>query len=176
MGGDDREPPFFFQKPSDAVIDDGAALPYPPETANLHYEMEMVVAIGGEGFNVPVEKALDLVFGYGVGLDLTRRDLQFAARDLGRPWDWGKGFDRSAPCAPLHRAAQVGHPTKGRIWLSVNGEIKQDADISDLIWPVADVISIISRSMKLMPGDLIYSGTPAGVGPVRPPISAMWSA
>ena len=168
MGKDpDREPPFFFQKPSDAVEDDGVAIPYPPETANFHYEIELVVAIAKEGFDVPVEKALDLVFGYAVGIDLTRRDLQLGARDVGRPWSWGKGFDRSAPCAPLHRVSKVGHPTKGRIWLSVNGETKQDADIADLIWPVADVISTISRSMVLKPGDLIFTGTPAGVGPIK---------
>ena len=168
MGKDpDREPPFFFQKPSDAVVDDGADIAYPPETENFHYEMELVVAIGKEGFDVPVDKALDLVFGYAAGIDLTRRDQQFKARDAGRPWDWGKGFDRSAPCAPLHRVAEVGHPTSGRIWLSVNGETKQDADLTELIWPVADVISIISRSMVLKPGDLIFTGTPAGVGAIK---------
>lgn len=168
MGKDpDREPPFFFQKPSDAVEDDGAAIPYPPETGNFHYEIELVVAIAKEGFDVSAEKALDLVFGYAVGIDLTRRDLQLAARDVGRPWSWGKGFDRSAPCAPLRRASAVGHPTRGRIWLSVNGETKQDADITDLIWPVPDVISTISRSMALKPGDLIFTGTPAGVGPIK---------
>lgn len=168
MGKDpDREPPFFFQKPSDAVVDDGADIAYPPETENFHYEMELVVAIAKEGFDVPVERALDLVFGYAAGIDLTRRDQQFKARDAGRPWDWGKGFDRSAPCAPLHRVAKIGHPLTGRIWLSVNGEIKQDADVADLIWPVADVISIISRSMVLKPGDLIFTGTPAGVGSIK---------
>lgn len=167
MGKDpDREPPFFFQKPSDAVIDDKVDIAYPPETENFHYEMELVVAIGKEGFDVPVEKALDLVFGYAAGIDLTRRDQQFKARDAGRPWDWGKGFDRSAPSAPLHRVSEVGHLSKGRIWLSVNGEIKQDADLAELIWPVADVISIISRSMVLKPGDIIFTGTPAGVGPI----------
>jgi fumarylpyruvate hydrolase len=167
MGKDpDREPPFFFQKPADAVTDDGAAIPYPPETRNFHYEIELVVAIGREGVDVPVGEALDLVWGYGVGIDLTRRDLQFTARDLGRPWDWGKGFDNSAPCAPLRRVEGVGHVERGRIWLSVNGEVKQDADVADLIWPTRDVISIISRSMALKPGDLIYTGTPAGVGPI----------
>jgi fumarylpyruvate hydrolase len=169
MGKDpDREAPFFFEKPSDAVVDDGADIPYPPETQNLHYEMELVVAIGKEGFDVPVDQALDLVFGYAAGIDLTRRDLQTLAKDAGRPWDWGKGFDRSAPCAPLHRVAETGHPAAGRIWLSVNGTVKQDADLTELIWPVADVISIISRSMVLMPGDLIFTGTPAGVGPIKP--------
>jgi fumarylpyruvate hydrolase len=168
MGKDpDREPPFFFQKPSDAVVDDGADIAYPPETENFHYEMELVVAIGAAGFDVPVDQALGLVFGYAAGIDLTRRDQQFKARDAGRPWDWGKGFDRSAPCAPLRRAARIGHPTSGRIWLAVNGQTKQDADIADLIWPVADVVSIISRSMVLKPGDLIYTGTPAGVGAIK---------
>jgi fumarylpyruvate hydrolase len=168
MGKDpDREPPFFFQKPSDAVIDDKVDIAYPPETANFHYEMELVVAIAKEGFDVSVEQALDLVYGYAPGIDLTRRDLQLTARDAGRPWDWGKGFDRSAPCAPLHKVSEVGHPAKGRIWLSVNGEVKQDADLADLIWPVADCISIISRSMVLKPGDVIFTGTPAGVGPIQ---------
>jgi fumarylpyruvate hydrolase len=167
MGKDpDREPPFFFQKPSDAVIDDGAAIAYPPECENFHYEIELVVAIAQEGFDVSPEKALDLVYGYGVGIDLTRRDQQFKARDAGRPWDWGKGFDRSAPCAPLHTVGSVGHIETGRIWLSVNDQIKQDADIADLIWSTRDVISIISRSMVLKPGDLIYTGTPAGVGAI----------
>ena len=169
MGKDpDLEPPFFFQKPSDAVVDDGADIAYPPETSNFHYEIELVVALGAGGFQVPVEKALELVYGYAVGIDLTRRDLQLAARDQGRPWSWGKGFDRSAPCAPLRKASEVGHLDKGRIWLSVNGETKQDADLSELIWPVADIISILSRSMTLHPGDLIFTGTPAGVGPIKP--------
>ncbi|MBF9234867.1 fumarylacetoacetate hydrolase family protein [Microvirga alba] len=169
MGKDpEREPPFFFTKPSDAVVDNGAKIPYPPETSNFHYEIELVVAIGTAGENVPVEKALDLVYGYAVGIDLTRRDLQLEARDKGRPWDWGKAFDQSAPCAPIHRAQSVGHPATGRIWLAVNGEIRQDADVSELIWPVADIVSILSRSMKLKPGDLIYTGTPAGVGAILP--------
>lgn len=167
MGKDpDREPPFFFTKPADAVVDSGATIPYPPETSNLHYEIELVVAIGKEAFNVAPETALDLVFGYGVGIDLTRRDLQFEARDKGRPWDWSKAFDRSAPIAPIHRLKAGGHPTSGRIWLAVNGTVKQDADIKELIWPVPEIISILSRSMMLKPGDLIMTGTPAGVGPI----------
>jgi fumarylpyruvate hydrolase len=169
MGKDpDREPPFFFMKPADALVDSGATVPYPPDTQNLHYEMEMVVAIGKGGAGVPTEKALDLVFGYGCGIDLTRRDLQDKAKQMARPWDWSKGFDRSAPCAPIHRVAEVGHLDKGRIWLSVNSAVKQDADLSELIWQVPDVISILSRSMRLEPGDLIYSGTPAGVGATKP--------
>ncbi len=169
MGKDpDREPPFFFTKPADAVVDSGATIPYPPETANFHYEIELIVAIGGGGADIRPEAALDHVFAYGVGIDLTRRDLQFEARDKGRPWDWGKAFDRSAPIAPLHRVAKVGHPAKGRIWLAVNGAVKQDADLAELIWPVPDIISILSRTMTIQPGDLIMTGTPAGVGAIVP--------
>ena len=168
MGKDpDRDPPFFFLKPADAVVDDGATVPYPPETSDFQYEIELVAAIGQAGADIPVARALDHVFGYAVGIDLTRRDLQLRAREQGRPWDWGKGFDLSAPCAPLHRVKEVGHPSKGRIWLSVNGVVKQDADLSELIWSVPEIISIASRSIALRPGDLIYTGTPAGVGPVH---------
>jgi len=168
MGQDpEREPPFFFQKPSDAVVDSGASIPYPPETSNLHHEIELVVAIGARGFAVPVGQALDLVYGYAAGIDLTRRDLQFQARDAGRPWSWGKGFDRSAPCAPLQPVAKVGHPASGRIWLEVDGAVRQDADLSEMIWGVPEVISAVSRSMVLQPGDLIFTGTPAGVGAVE---------
>ncbi|MBN8938434.1 MAG: fumarylacetoacetate hydrolase family protein [Rhizobiales bacterium] len=167
MGKDPtREPPFFFLKPADAVVDDGAIIAYPPETANFHYEIELVVAIGRDGANIPEAEALSHVWGYGVGIDLTRRDLQLAARDAGRPWDWGKGFDRSAPIAPLHAASAIGHPHSGRIWLKVNDEVKQDQDIADLIWSVPEIIAIASRSMALRSGDLIMTGTPAGVGPV----------
>ena len=165
MGADpDREPPFFFTKPADAAVDDGATVPYPPETENFHYEIELVAAIGTAGFRIPEDQALDHVWGYGVGIDLTRRDLQGKARETGRPWDWGKAFDMSAPCAPLKAAADIGHPSTGRIWLAVNGEVKQDADIAELIWNVPEIVSICSHSMKLAPGDLIYTGTPAGVG------------
>jgi fumarylpyruvate hydrolase len=168
MGRDpDREPPFFFLKPADTVVDDGTIVPYPPETENFHYEIELVVAIGKGGADIPVARALDHVFGYAVGIDLTRRDLQLAARDQGRPWDWGKGFDRSAPITPLRPVSEVGHPSSGRIWLAVNGQVKQDSDIAKLIWPVPDIISIASRSMELRPGDLIMTGTPEGVGPVK---------
>ncbi|GGC65128.1 fumarylacetoacetate hydrolase family protein [Chelatococcus reniformis] len=167
MGKDpDREAPFFFTKPADAVVRNGTTVPYPPETANLHHEIELVVAIGRAGCEVAAHEALDLVWGYGVGIDLTRRDLQIAARDSGRPWDWGKAFDRSAPIAPLHPVEGVGHPASGRIWLAVNGDIRQDADIADLIWSVPEIIAILSRSMALRPGDLIMTGTPAGVGPL----------
>lgn len=167
MGRDpDREPPFFFLKPADAVVDDGATVPYPPETRNFHYEMELVVAIGRGGADIASDSALDHVWGYGAGIDLTRRDLQLQAREQGRPWDWGKGFDHSAPVAPLHPVSAVGHPSAGRIWLAVNGAVKQDSDIAKLIWPVPDIISIASRSMTLQPGDLVMTGTPEGVGPL----------
>ncbi|MFD2251267.1 fumarylpyruvate hydrolase [Pseudochelatococcus lubricantis] len=167
MGRDpDREPPFFFMKPADVALDTPTQIPYPPDTGNLHYEIELIVAIGKGGTDIPLDEARDHVWGYGVGIDLTRRDLQLAARDAGRPWSWGKSFDRSAPIAPLRPAADVGHPASGRIWLAVNGTVKQDQDIADLIWSVPEIISIISRSIELRPGDLIMTGTPAGVGPI----------
>ncbi len=169
MGKDpNREPPFFFMKPADAVVDSGAEIPYPPETTDLHHEIELVVAIGIGGTNIPAERALDHVFGYAAGIDLTRRDLQAQAKEAGRPWDWSKGFDHSAPCGTIHPVAETGHPGKGRIWLAVDGVVRQDGDLAELIWPVADVISICSRSMMLKPGDLIFTGTPAGVGAVEP--------
>ncbi|MGY3548398.1 fumarylpyruvate hydrolase [Bradyrhizobium sp. USDA 4472] len=168
MGRDpDREPPFFFMKPADTVVDDGASVPYPPQTSNFHYEIELIVAIGQGGTDIPVARALDHVWGYGVGIDLTRRDLQLQAREQGRPWDWGKGFDLSAPIAPLRPVSEVGHPSAGRIWLAVDGVTKQDSDIAKLIWAVADIISICSQSMALKPGDIIMTGTPEGVGPVQ---------
>lgn len=169
MGKDpDREPPFFFTKPADAVVDDNAEIAYPPQTENLHYEAELVVAIGSGGVDIAEAEALDHVWGYAIGNELTRRDLQLAARDLGRPWDWGKGFDRSAVCGPLHPVSQVGHLQQGTIRLSVNGTVKQDADLQDMIWDIPEQIAILSRSMEIRPGDLIYSGTPAGVGPLVP--------
>ncbi len=168
MGHDpDREAPFFFTKPADAVVDSGATIPYPPETADLHHEIELVVAIRREGLHISKARALDHVLGYAVGIDLTRRDLQQVAKDKGRPWDWGKAFDHSAPCGPLHLADSIGHPTKGRIWLAVNGEVRQDGDIAQLIWDVPEIVSIVSASMRLHAGDLIFTGTPAGVGPVQ---------
>jgi fumarylpyruvate hydrolase len=169
MGRDpDREPPFFFLKPADAVVEDGATIPYPPQTENLHYEAELVAVIGKGGVNIAEADALDHVWGYGVGNDLTRRDLQLVAREQGRPWDLGKGFDRSAPIAPIHPVSKVGHPSKGSIKLTVNGEVKQDADLSELIWSIPEMISILSHSMELKAGDLIMTGTPAGVGPLVP--------
>ena len=161
-----REPPFMFQKPADAVVPDGGVIPYPPQTRNLHHEIELVVAIARGGRDIAVDRANEHVFGYAVGIDLTRRDLQAVARDAGRPWEWGKAFDRAAPCAPIVPASVIGHPTEGRIWLSVNGTVKQDADISQLIWSVPEVIAFVSASMALAPGDLIFTGTPAGVGPL----------
>jgi len=167
MGKDpDREPPFFFTKPADAVVENGAKIPYPRLTENLHYEIELVVAIGKDGVDVAEGNALDLVYGYAVGIDLTRRDLQFKARDAGRPWDWGKAFDRSAPCAPIHRVGDCGQIDRGRIWLAVNGETKQNADVNELIWSVPEIVSICSHAQELKAGDLIYTGTPAGVGPI----------
>jgi len=167
MGKDpEREPPFFFTKPADSVVGTGSFIPYPPDTKDFHYEIELIIAIGRDGAFVPVDKALELVWGYGVGIDLTRRDLQLAARDKGRPWDWGKAFDLSAPLAPLRQVASVGHPKKGRIWLAVNGKIRQDADLSELIWGCPEIISILSQSIALKRGDIIMTGTPAGVGPI----------
>ena len=168
MGQDpDREAPFFFTKPADAVVDSGATIPYPPLTQNFHHEIELVIAIGRGGADIPELDALGHVFGYAVGIDFTRRDLQFAARDKGRPWDWGKAFDHSAPCAPINDVATVGHPDKGRIWIAVDGAVKQDADLAELIWSVPEIIAIASQAVTLQPGDLIYTGTPAGVGPVE---------
>lgn len=169
MGNDpDREPPFFFSKPADAVCDAGGTVPYPPLTEDLHHEMELVVAIGVGGSDIDPAAANDHIWGYGAGLDLTRRDLQAQAKKLGRPWDWAKGFDQSAPCAPLIPASRIGHPISGRIWLKVNGELRQEGDLADQIWPVTDIVAICSRAVRLEPGDLILTGTPAGVGPLLP--------
>jgi fumarylpyruvate hydrolase len=168
FGNDERDPPFFFTKPADAVVDSGAEIPHPPLTGNLHHEIELVVAIGKAGFRIPRGEALDHVWGYAVGIDLTRRDLQDEAKTAARPWDWSKAFDRSAPCGPLIPAKKSGHPAKGRIWLAVDGKVRQDADLAELIWPVADIVSICSEAVELEPGDLIFTGTPAGVGAVRP--------
>ena len=169
MGRDpDREPPFFFTKPADAVVDAGTAVPYPPLTENLHYEAELVVAIATGGTDIAEGNALEHVWGYAIGNDLTRRDLQLQARELGRPWDWGKAFDHSAVIGPVHPVAAVGHPREGTIQLELNGELKQDGDLRELIWSVPEVISILSRAVTLHPGDLIMTGTPAGVGPLKP--------
>jgi fumarylpyruvate hydrolase len=169
MGKDpDRDPPFFFTKPADAVVDSGETVAYPPQTDNFHYEAELVVAIGTGGRNISEASSLSHVWGYAVGNDLTRRDLQLLAREQGRPWDWGKAFDRSAVIGPVHRLSVVGHLETGRIRLLVNGAVKQDADLAELIWSVPEIISILSHSIALAPGDLIMTGTPAGVGALVP--------
>jgi fumarylpyruvate hydrolase len=166
MGADPtRQPPFFFMKPADAVVEDGAAISYPSNTSNLHHEIELVVAIGKGGKDIAADRALDHVFGYAVGLDLTRRDRQAEMKATGKPWEIGKGFDRSAPCSEIVRS---GEEPAGRIWLKLDGELKQEGQIADLIWSVRETISILSRSWELQPGDLIFTGTPEGVGPVAP--------
>jgi fumarylpyruvate hydrolase len=162
-----REPPFFFAKPADAVVPNGATIQYALSTRNLQPEMELVVAIGREGKDIARDAALEHVYGYAAGLDMTRRDLQLAARELGRPWEVGKGFDQSAPVSAIHRAAEIGHPSRGAIWLSVNDEPRQRADLQQLLWPVPDVIAQLSQLFVLAPGDLIFTGTPAGVKPVE---------
>ena len=168
MGADpDRDPPFFFAKPAGAIVQNGATIPYPPQTENLHYEIELVVAIGKSAKDVSVDNALDHVWGYGVGIDLTRRDIQNKAKEMGRPWDMGKGFDNSAPCTALKPASEIGHPDSGAIWLKVNGETQQESTIDLHIWSVPETISHLSGLVVLEPGDLIYMGTPAGVGAVK---------
>jgi fumarylpyruvate hydrolase len=168
MGMDpEREPPFFFSKPADAVVANGTPVPYPPRTANLHHEIELVVAIGTGGRDIPLAGALAHVFGYAVGNDLTRRDLQFAAREQGRPWDVSKGFDSSAPVSAIRPVAASGHVEGGAIWLEVNGEPRQRANLSEMIWSVPEIVAELSTYFELRPGDLIFTGTPEGVGPVR---------
>lgn len=167
MGNDEREPPFFFTKPADSVVDDGAILDYPPETQNLHHEAELVVAIGTGGREIAEADALSHVWGYAAGNDLTRRDLQAAAKKAGRPWDWAKGFDRSAVCGPLRPVAATGHPASGRILCRVNGETRQEGDLAEMIWSVPEIIASLARSIELQPGDLVFTGTPAGVGPLE---------
>ena len=168
MGGDPtREPPFFFSKPADALVPGDAVIAMPPRTANLHHEIELVVALGAGGANVAPDRAMELIFGYAVGNDLTRRDLQADAKAGGRPWDMAKGFDHSAILSPIRPVADVGHPASARIWLTVNGAPRQDGDIADMIWPVADIIAELSTYVELKAGDLIYTGTPAGVGRIE---------
>ena len=171
MGSDpNREPPFFFQKPTDAIqnVAPGTVAdhPYPTLTKNYHYEVELVAALNKGGRNIPQASALDHVYAYALGLDMTRRDLQRAMGDEKKPWEIGKSFDRSAPIGPLHLAGQIGHFTKGGIWLKVNGNTKQNANLNQMIWSVAEQISRLSEAFELMPGDIIYSGTPENVGPV----------
>ncbi len=167
MGHDpNREPPFFFQKNPDNILLPDRDFPYPSKTNDVHFEIEMVVALGKGGENISPEGALDLVYGYGVGLDMTRRDLQGEAKKLGRPWEVGKAFESSAPCSALRPAAEIGHPTSGAIWLEVNGSQRQKGDLAQMIWKVPEMIAYLSELFTLRPGDLIFSGTPAGVGAV----------
>jgi len=163
-----REPPFFFAKPGDAVVagEGEVNVTYPPQTANLHHEVEMVVALGAGGANVAVDIANSLIFGYAVGLDLTRRDMQAKAKEKSHPWDMSKGFDQSAVSGAICPVAASGHPASGRIWLNVNGELRQEGDLSDMMWKVAEIVANLSTLVRLEAGDLIYTGTPAGVGPL----------
>ena len=168
MGHDpDREPPFFFMKPASAILADGKDMTYPSLSNDVHHEVELVVAIAKGGVNIPSQNALEHIYGYGVGLDMTRRDLQGEAKKMGRPWDTGKAFDQSAPCGAITPVIQWGHPDKGSVTLLVNGEIRQEGDLNQLIWNVPDVIASLSSLFTLEPGDLIFTGTPAGVGPVK---------
>ena len=164
----DREAPFYFMKPADAIMPNDSRIPYPPRTQDLHHEVELVVAIGKGGSNIPVADAPSHVFGYAVGIDLTRRDLQTEAKKAGRPWDTSKGFDHSAPVSAIHTVAQAGHPSRGRIWLQVNGKLWQEGDLSELIWSVPEAIAELSTLFELAPGDLIFTGTPAGVSALQP--------
>jgi fumarylpyruvate hydrolase len=163
MGHDVRDPPFFFSKPADAIVPDGGTVPYPSLTKDMHHEVELVVALKSGGRNIPLGKALDCIYGYGVGIDLTRRDLQIASRDMKRPWEVGKAFDHSAPCGPLQPAAKIGHPSKGRIALKCNGKLRQDGDLAQMIWNVPEVIVKLSEMVELAAGDIIMTGTPSGV-------------
>jgi fumarylpyruvate hydrolase len=164
MGNDDREPPFFFTKPADAVVANNSSVPYPPRTANFHHEVELVVAIGSAGANVPKGDASALIYGYAVGIDLTRRDLQSVLKDKGQPWDVSKGFDKSAPIAAIHPRKDAGLIESGEIWLKVNGKDRQHGNIADMTWKVPEIIAELSTFFELAPGDLIFTGTPAGVG------------
>lgn len=168
MGSDPtREPPFFFSKPADAVVPNNASIPYPSRTKNFHHEVELVVAIGKGGGNIATADALDHVFGYAVGNDLTRRDLQKQAKDAGKPWDISKGFDRCAPIAAIQPVSAGNHVTRAAIWLKVNGELRQQANVGDMIWSVPEIIAELSTLFELQPGDLVFTGTPAGVGALK---------
>lgn len=172
MGHDpDREPPFFFAKAPEnlvaaSVLDGGGDFPYPSQTQDVHHEIELVVALKSGDADIPETQALDHVWGYGVGVDMTRRDLQGEAKKMGRPWDVGKAFDHAAPIGRLHAASDIGHPNQGRVWLEINGELRQEGDLNQLIWNIPETIAYLSGLFTLRAGDLIYSGTPAGVGPV----------
>jgi fumarylpyruvate hydrolase len=168
MGGDpNREEPFFFQKNPDNLLLGGADFPYPPRSSDVHHEIEMAVALAKGGKDIPVADALACVYGYGVALDMTRRDLQDQCKKAARPWEIGKAFEHSAPCSDLVPAAKIGHPSAGAIWLKVNGETRQSGDLGQMIWKVPEMISYLSGLFELKPGDIILSGTPSGVGPVR---------
>jgi fumarylpyruvate hydrolase len=168
MGHDpNRELPFFFMKPATAVLPEGGDFPFPPLSDDVHYECELVVALAKGGANIRPEDALNHVYGYAVGLDMTRRDLQWEAKKLGRPWAAAKSFDHSAPCSKIAPASAIGHPSKGAIWLDLNGKRVQNADIAALIWKVPEAIATLSTMFTLAAGDLLFTGTPAGVGPVH---------
>jgi fumarylpyruvate hydrolase len=168
MGGDpNRDPPFFFQKNPDNLVLGNADFPYPPKTANVHHEIEMVVALGSGGRDIAVARALEHVLGYAVGIDMTRRDLQDDCKKLQRPWEIAKAFEHSAPMSDIVRASEIGHPAAGAVWLKVNGEMRQQGDLNQLIWKVPEMISYLSGLFELKPGDLIMSGTPAGVGAIK---------
>jgi fumarylpyruvate hydrolase len=168
LGNDERQPPFFFAKPADALVGDGATIPYPPLTADLHHEVELVVAIARGGRDITSTDALDHVYGYAVGIDFTRRDLQRAAQAEKKPWETGKAFDASAPCGVLAPVSLIGHPASGAIGLSVNGTARQAGDLAQMIWGVPDIIAKLSQSVALAPGDVIFTGTPAGVSAAVP--------
>lgn len=167
MGHDPtKEPPFFFQKNPDNILPAGRDFPYPPKSKDVHFEIELVVALKSGGRDIPIERALDHVYGYAVGLDMTRRDLQGEAKKLGRPWEIGKAFEHSAPCGPIVPASSTGHPSAGAVWLEVNGQMRQKGDVNQMIWKIPEMISYLSEYFELAAGDLIMSGTPAGVGAV----------
>src|SRR6202165_3879330 len=163
MGQDERLAPFYFAKPADAVMPDGATVPYPSLTKDMHHEVELIVALKSGGRNIKVANALGCIFGYGVGIDLTRRDLQIASRNQQRPWEVGKAFDASAPCGPLRPGFELGHPTTGRVVLKCNGKIRQDGDLDQMIWNVPEIIATLSEMVELVAGDIIMTGTPSGV-------------
>ncbi|HMV05862.1 MAG TPA: fumarylacetoacetate hydrolase family protein [Accumulibacter sp.] len=166
MGADTREPPFFFSKPADAIVPGGGKVRYPPATRDLQHEVELVVALAGGGSDIAPARALELVHGYAVGIDLTRRDLQKRAKDKGHPWDMSKGFDESAPLGAIQPATRVGHPASGAIWLAVNGQVRQQGDLAQMSWKIAEIIANLSTYVRLAAGDLIFTGTPAGVSTV----------
>ena len=166
MGHDEKSPPFFFAKASDMIVEDGGTVEYPPLTSNYHHEVELVVAIGKGGANIPVESALDHVYGYAVGFDMTRRDLQQAAAKKGHPWEIGKSFDRSAPCGTIYPVAKVGHLSEGELQITVNGQVRQQSNLNLMVWDVPHIINHLSQQVRLEPGDLIYTGTPEGVSAV----------